>query len=227
MAPVSVPTRMPGMESNVVLGKERPSHWITPGRLLTGVAVLAVVAVAVWFLVLPHFTLKRESVLPGPTGGLGPACGDPGVAYTAAHAFTGPAPHTVTVYEKSGHSYVNAGPALPESWPARTNPDVRLVLCVVKVGSDVATNNGTCHYGLGSAPSITPVSRPMGAGVYRATLRELRTHRKVAEVTLDGADTTCPSSIPFNDPSYSLDSTLSTRQLLQAFGRYIGTSSPR
>ncbi|MCO6006975.1 hypothetical protein NE236_18470 [Actinoallomurus purpureus] len=64
----------------------------------------------------------------------------------------------------------------------------------------------------------------MDKTIWRATLRELRTHRKLSQVTLTGEDPSCPGSVLLSDSDPSVDSHLSKAQLLQAFGRYAGTS---
>ncbi|WP_433182014.1 hypothetical protein [Actinoallomurus sp. CA-150999] len=201
-----------------------PLRRITPGRVLAALAAVAVLAAAVWFLVLPHFTLRHESELPHGNGRLAAACGNPGVAYSSAHPFTGPSPHGVEVYEKIGKSYVNAGATLPDSWNAPSSVDVRLVLCLEKVGTDGEMDSANCTYGNRQMPTGPKLSKPMDKTIYRATLRELRTHRKLAQMRLTGEDPTCPGSVSLSDSDPSVDSHLSKAQLLQAFGRYAGTS---
>ncbi|GAA4631552.1 hypothetical protein GCM10023196_061430 [Actinoallomurus vinaceus] len=198
-------------------------RWITPGRGLAALAAIAVIAAAIWFLVLPHFTLRHESKIPLGNGRLGAACGNPGVAYTSAHPFAGPSPHSVEVFEKYGKSYINAGATLPDSWNAPTHADVRLVLCLEKVGTDGEMDNVSCKYGNRQLPSGPQLSKPMDKTIYRATLRELRTHRRLSQVTLTGEDGTCPGSVSLSDSDPTLDSHPSKAQLLQAFGRYAGT----
>lgn len=200
-----------------------PSRLITRGRVVAGLVVLVVVAAAVWFLAVPHFTVKHEGRPPG-DGDLSAACGDPGVAYTSVHAYSGPGPHLTTVYAKVGKEYTSgAVPAgLPASWQPPAGSDVQLIVCIEKRGSNGYLDTVNCSYGPRGLqqPTTTPMNVSMNDTVYRATLREVRTHKKIAQVDMNGQDTKCPGT--FTPGDVAVDSHLTAKQLTRAFGRYTG-----
>lgn len=152
-------------------------------------------------------------------------CRKPFLAYTSAPAFTGTGPHGTAVYTKVGKKWDSsmAPSGLPTSWQPKSGRDVQLIVCVERIGDQDYLTSVDCEYGprgLQPPNSIAPVKVSMYDTIYRATLRELRTHKKVGQATLHGQDTRCPGS--HNTKDLAVDSHLKAAQLTQTFGRYTG-----
>ncbi|HVX45151.1 MAG TPA: hypothetical protein VHC49_14775 [Mycobacteriales bacterium] len=146
--------------------------------------------------------------LPGDVYKLDKACS--GTTYGDAAPYSGKAPHPVAVFMPS-----EVGQLLPET-PTLSDQSaaidgytgkpaaVQLVACGTLKG---AQRSGSCGGYLGLDRSI-----PMTRATYRIRVYELRTHRQVRSVVVQGADTTCPSSISANYTPKKMLSALTDEQ---------------
>ncbi|WP_157360557.1 hypothetical protein [Amycolatopsis thermoflava] len=171
---------------------------MTQRRVTRGRIVLAVVVVLVAAGVV--VTIKTLSGgLPDRVYKLETACG--GTTYEDAAPYTGPGPHPVAIFMPTefGELFV-VGPDMPDrsDWAAANPEDlaaVQLVACGT-VESERRSADLVCGgYGamVGRSTAV-----PMARATYRIRVYELRTHRELRSVLVEGEDTHCPLSI--SDP---------------------------
>lgn len=173
---------------------------MTQRRVTRGRIVLAVVVVLVAAGVV--FTIKTLSGgLPDRVYKLETACG--GTTYEDAAPYTGPGPHPVAIFMPTefGELFV-VRPDMPDrsDWAAANPEDpaaVQLVACGT-VDSERRSADLVCGgYGamVGRSTAV-----PMARATYRIRVYELRTHRELRSVLVEGEDTHCPLSISAPPP---------------------------
>lgn len=79
------------------------------------------------------------------------------------------------------------------AWPPSDSEDaadVQLVACATLAGEQPLSPEQSCAFGLGR-----PTTLPMVSATYQVRVYELRTHREVRSITVQGLDTECPPAI--------------------------------
>jgi hypothetical protein len=178
---------------------------VTRRGLAVAVALGALVAgFFVAKVVLPDYRTKVVDERPSAVGDLAAVCRPPGAAFTALPAYEGPAPHPVAVFVSTS--------------TGRDQPpvaDVQLVACDEHIGQafggGVTCQYSTSNVGIGGRIEVQTLDR----GRWRLTLHEARTHRRVAETEVDGADETCPEYKRAGDDVYTKPSEAQVRQFLE------------
>lgn len=165
------------------------------GRRTAGnVVVVGVVALLVAGLVTFFWMRGR---LPGKTSGLSDAC--TGKVYKDAAAYEGAAPHPIAVFIESetGQLEHTSPYFYQEGWEL-VDPDepkdVQLVACATLEGEQSLGSEHDCAYGGTGSTTI-----PMATATYQLRVYELRTHREVRAITIEGQEELCPHSIPMDD----------------------------
>ncbi|WP_433160375.1 hypothetical protein [Kribbella sp. CA-247076] len=136
--------------------------------------------------------------LPGETSGLDDAC--TGKVYDNAAAYEGAAPHPIAVFiESETGELEHTSPYFSEEGWELVDPDepedVQLVACATVDGEQSLGAEHNCEYGATGSTTI-----PMVTATYQLRVYELRTHREVRSITLEGQEKFCPHSIPMDDP---------------------------
>ncbi|WP_152365231.1 hypothetical protein [Microlunatus speluncae] len=160
------------------------------------IAVTVIALVAAFGIGTAFIVVNFPGGLPDDVYELDRACD--GTTYDDATPYAGPAPHPVTVQmpSETGQLLIET-PGLPNGsvWPV-ADPDepeaVQLIACGSLEGeqrSDELTCGPYSPTGLGSGISV-----PMVRATYRVRVYELRTHRQIRSVVVEGEDTECPKT---------------------------------
>ncbi len=166
------------------------------------IAVVVVALVAAFGIGAGFIVVTFPGGLPDDVYKLDKACD--GTTYDDAAPYAGPAPHPVTVNMPSETGQLlNVTPELPDgsAWEAADPDDpaaVQLVACGSLQSEQPPVELDCGPYspsGYGSGTSV-----PMVRATYRIRVFELRTHREVHSVVVEGEDTGCPEVISADPP---------------------------
>jgi hypothetical protein len=201
--------------------------FVADDRVRHRVAVVVVALVAAFGIGTGFIVVTFPGGLPDDVYKLDQACD--GTAYDAAAPYAGPAPHPITVHmpTESGQ-LLNVTPDRPDGsvWEAADPKEpkaVQLVACGSLEGEQQAVELTCGPYsptGYGTGTSV-----PMARATYRISVYELRTHREVHSVTVEGEDTECPEVISA-DPPDRLLSELSDDQWQTVLGDLVNARLP-
>lgn len=204
-----------------VQGREHPQDRRAPAARL---AVVAAIGYGGYLFFGPVPRASDEP--PDSTHDLETLCWYQRRYYPTVDAYQGPAPHPIQIFEESdsqvsdpGWSPARVRQSLPKHWNRKHDDptSVQLVACVEI--ADEGPRIGECRF------RGRPI--PMYQGRYRATLYEVRTGEKVAEVDdilgrKDFEESMCPAMHVWReDKEPRLLSTPDAAEYQRVFGRYV------
>ncbi len=176
--------------------------FVTDGRSRHRIAVGVIALVAACGIGAGFVVITFPGSLPDHVYELDRACD--GTRYDDAAPYAGPPPHPVTVQMPTETGQLlNVTPELPDGsvWAAAapTEPEaVQLVACGILEDEQRSAELVCGPYspsGYGSGVSV-----PMARATYRIRVYELRTHRELRSVEVEGEDTGCPEVISEDPP---------------------------
>jgi hypothetical protein len=157
--------------------------------------------------------------VPGHPWDLEKACS--GTAYERAAPYEGAGPHPIAVFMPNDAGTLEferlSPPKGPEWAPGapQDGAEVQLVACGTVTNAQQSEGQD-CSYSQRMTPGRTTL--PMARATYQLRIYELRTHREVDSVLLEGLDAACPSYINANITRDRLLSDLTFAQWQQAIG---------
>ena len=192
-------------------------------RSIAGGVFVIAVALFAWLVFLPDFVASSES-LPDSDQQLARACERAGAKYPQAAAFTGAAPHPVIAFTQDEDDRTaweltsTYGSSTPPPGFSGTRAETQLVACIRRTGARL-DQVSTCTFQQEFGSQVQ--TRSMREGTYTVDVFELRTHHKVGSVEIEGADTTCPSSVYGGSSHDDLYTAITPTDLQHALETYV------